>query len=62
MKLNGNTFFIYNKKYEHAKLAQWGTGGRDVGTYEQAIHADQLWLLVKRKTAQSLVVVMLVEV
>ena len=45
MELNGNTFFIYNKKYEHAKLAQWGTGGRDVGTYEQAINPDQLWLL-----------------
>ena len=37
MELDGNTFFIYNKVYEHAKLAQWGTGGRDVGTYEQRI-------------------------
>ena len=54
MKLNGNTCFIFNKKYEHAKLAQWGTGGRDIGTYEQAIHADKVWLLVLEETAQSL--------
>ena len=45
MELDRNTFLIYNKVYEHAKLAQWGTGGRDVGTYEQHINADQLWLL-----------------
>ena len=45
MELNGNTFFIYNKKYEHAKLAQWGTSSRDVGTHEQAIYPNQLWLL-----------------
>ena len=54
MELNGNMFFIYNKKYKHAKLAQWGTGGRDVCAYEQAIHADQLWLLVLEEIAQSL--------
>ena len=45
MELNGNTFLIYNKVYEHAKLAQWGTSGRDCGTYEQRINPDQLWIL-----------------
>ena len=45
MAFDGTTVFIYNKKYEHAKIAQWGTNGRDVGTYEQRIHPDQLWLL-----------------
>ena len=45
MPLDGNTFFIYNKQYEHAKLAQWGTKRRDVGTYEQRIYPDQLWYL-----------------
>ena len=45
MPLDGNTFFIYNKKYEHAKLAQWGTERRNVGTYEQGIYPDQLWYL-----------------
>ena len=40
MELNGNTFFIYNKVYEYARLAQWGTGGRDVGTHEEGIHPD----------------------
>lgn len=43
--MGGNTFFIYNKEYYHAKLAQWGTGGRDVGTYEQWVNPDQLWYL-----------------
>ena len=45
MTLDGNTFFIYNKVYEHAKIAQWGTSGRDVGTYEQKVCPDQLWLI-----------------
>lgn len=45
MNFDGNTFLIINKKYPHAKLAQWGTGGRDMGTYEQKVHPDQLWTL-----------------
>ena len=49
--LDGNTFFFFNKKYEHAKLAQFGTGGgRDVGTYEQAVCTDQLWMLEESKS------------
>lgn len=51
MELNGNTFLIYNKVYEHAKLAQWGTGGRDVGTYEQHIYPDQLSILEESSTS-----------
>lgn len=43
--LDGNTVFFYNKRYEHARIAQWGTGGRDVGTYDQGVHSDQLWRL-----------------
>lgn len=42
--LDGNTFFIYNKQYYFQKLAQWGTGGRNVGTYQKAA-IDQLWTL-----------------
>ena len=51
MALNGNTFFIFNKKYEHAKIAQWGTGGREVGTFEQAVYPDQLWILEESSQA-----------
>ena len=43
--LDGAIFFIINKVYSHAKLAQWGTGGRDIGTYEQRVYSDQLWRL-----------------
>ena len=42
---DGAIFFIINKAYRHAKLAQWGTGGRDIGTYEQRVYPDQLWRL-----------------
>ena len=42
---DGAIFFIINKAYKHAKLAQWGTGGRDIGTYEQRVYPDQLWRL-----------------
>ena len=45
VKLDRNTFFIFNKVYNRAKIAQWGTRGRDVGTYEQGTYADQLWYL-----------------
>ena len=43
--LGGAIFFIINKAYSHAKLAQWGTRGRDIGTYEQKVYPDQLWRL-----------------
>ena len=43
--LDGNTFFITNKYFNKANLAQWGTGGRDMGTYEQSVYASQLWVL-----------------
>lgn len=46
MQLDKNTVFIYNRKYSHAKLAQWTTdSGRKVCTYEQRINPDQLWCL-----------------
>lgn len=45
LKLNGRTFVITNKEYHRANLAQWGTSGRSVGTYEQKLYPDQLWLL-----------------
>ena len=41
----GAIFFIINKAYKHAKLAQWGTGDRDIGIDEQKVHPDQLWTL-----------------
>jgi len=43
--LDGNTFIITNKYYNKANLAQWGTDSRDIGTYEQSVLADQLWVL-----------------
>lgn len=48
-KLNGNTFLITNMKsaYKKANLAQWGTCGRCMGTYENKVAADQLWVLKK---------------
>ena len=45
MELNGNTFIITNKKYNHANIAQWGTKSRDMGTYEQKVYLDQFWQL-----------------
>ena len=45
MELDGNTFLIVNKKYDHANLAMWGTKSREMGTYEQKIYPDQFWQL-----------------
>ena len=45
MALNGNTFFIFNKVYEQAKITQTGTNYRDIGTHEQTVNANQLWIL-----------------
>ena len=47
MELDGNIFLIINRKYDHAKLAMWGTGRRGMGTYEQEIYPDQFWQLKK---------------
>lgn len=48
MKLNNNTFIIYNKYWYHAKLDQWGTkNGRSMGTTELDINPDQFWILEK---------------
>jgi len=43
--LDKNMVFISNKKYPHARLAQWGKGGRQIGTYELDVYTDQLWTL-----------------
>ena len=45
MELDGNTFVFVNKKYNHANLAMWGTGHREMGTYELKILMDQFWIL-----------------
>ena len=37
-KTDAEFFFIMNKAYKHAKLAQWGTADRDIGTHEQKEH------------------------
>ena len=40
MEFNGNTYFIFNKKYQQAKnlkIAQFGTHGRNIGTFEQVL-------------------------
>ena len=39
-----NFFFIMNKAYKHAKLAQWGTADRDIGTYEQKEHPGYYYI------------------
>ena len=45
-ELDGNTFFITNKAYPNANLAQWGTdNGRNMGTYDGHPNFDQLWIL-----------------
>ena len=45
MIFDGNTFIITNKRYHKANLAQWGKGGRDMGTYERGFSPSQLWTL-----------------
>merc|ERR1712241_774521 len=42
---DNNMFFIYNRVYHNARLAQWGTNEIDIGTHEHGIYEDQLWLL-----------------
>lgn len=43
--LDNNTFFIYNKKYSEARIASWGTDGREVGTFSHEVHPDQMWMI-----------------
>lgn len=40
---NNNTYIIYNKKYDHAKIAL--PLKEDVCTYEPQVCADQFWML-----------------
>jgi len=42
--IHGNTFFIYNKKWRHAKLAQWGGSDTSICTWEGKPKPDQLWV------------------
>lgn len=37
---------MYNKKYANSRIAQWGTKSREMGTFDGAMYADQLWMLV----------------
>jgi hypothetical protein len=51
MELDGNTFLIVNKFYDHANLAMWdagdGSGSRNgkVGTHERKVDPSQFWQL-----------------
>lgn len=42
VQLNKNSFFIYNKFYERARLTQHNT---QLMTYENMVYPDQLWML-----------------
>jgi hypothetical protein len=48
--LDNNQFLIYNKRYHKARITQWGANGDNVGTYEKAVYADQLWTLEPHPT------------
>jgi len=41
----GKEVLIYNKKYPTARLAMFGTGRLDIGTYTGKIYDDQKWYL-----------------
>ena len=43
--LGHNQYLIFNKSYHRARLAQWGPGHTDVGTYEHGLNPNQLWTL-----------------
>jgi len=51
--LDNNQFLIYNKYYHMARLAQWGTDRSNAGTYEHALHPDQLWTLDPHPTIKD---------
>ena len=42
---DGETFYIINKKYQYAKLTQWGFKPREMGTYSGEYVAEMLWIL-----------------
>lgn len=46
---DGQVYFITNKVHHHARIAQWGTNGRDMGTYEGKVYPDQMWVLKEDK-------------
>ena len=53
LTLDNNQFLIYNKVYHNARLAQWGKGKRDVGTYGFTLYPDQLWTLEPHPTQEG---------
>lgn len=44
LKDNGQ-YFIENKHFQRHRLAKWGSGERDFGTYSNSYHENQLWQL-----------------
>merc|ERR1711988_376891 len=42
-KIKEGAYFIVNKHYPYARLAQWGEDKRECGTYEIEVFPDQLW-------------------
>ena len=36
-------FYIVNAEYDQARVATWGRGGEQTGTYYKNIYNDQLW-------------------
>merc|ERR1712048_1048283 len=49
-KIKEGAYFLVNKHYPYARLAQWGTGKWEVGTYEIDVHLDQLWKIEESET------------
>lgn len=47
--LENNAFFIYNKEHTKSRIAMWGTKGREMGTFDDGVYADQLWMLVPER-------------
>ena len=45
-------YTITNFKYPHARIAKWGKGDGDWGTYTEGFYEDQLWKLVPRFKAE----------
>lgn len=45
MPIDGNSFFIYNKHYSKAKLAQYNT---QLITFEPHLAADQIWIFEQK--------------
>lgn len=45
---SGKYYYIYNKKYSNARLAQWGYKDSEFGSYDGDLYPDQLWQLIPR--------------